>query len=129
MYNGQSVPVSSLSVGDYVLGYDVLTGKTQAVRVSLITETSTSEIELINGKIGVTPYDQPMYVSNSTYTGWISNPSSIRVGWYLFEPATDSWVAVHNISYSTGSFMVYNVYTNATNTYVVGGVLVDTKVA
>ncbi len=127
LYDGSSVPVSALSAGQYVLGYSIATNSTQALRVSLVTESHASAIEYINGNIGVTPLDQPMYVRNDTYTGWIDNPSTIRTGWYLFQPATKSWVEVYSITYGTGDFAVYNVYTNSTNTYVVNGVLVDMK--
>jgi hypothetical protein len=128
-YNNSQTEVANLNVGDYIYGYDTQTGKMQLLRVTFITTTSSPVIEYINGNIGVTPTDQPMYVKNAYYQGWINNPSSIKIGWYLFNPQTQEWTRVNNVTYDYGNYFVYNIYTNGTNTYVLNGALVDTKVA
>jgi hypothetical protein len=40
-----------------------------------------------------------------------------------------SWVSVRNVTYLTGAYPVYNIYTNGTNDYIVNGALTDVKIA
>ncbi len=98
-------------------------------RITYITESYSQFLEMINGKIGVTPSDQPMYVRNGTYTGWVKNPSVIKPGWSIYDPYNMSWVSVRNVTYLTGAYPVYNIYTNGTNDYIVNGALTDLKIA
>jgi hypothetical protein len=77
-------------------------------------------------KIGVTPFDQPLFIKNSTYTGWIFHPSALKVGWYLYSPLENNkWIRINNISYRYGEFEVYDIVTNGPNTFIVENVLAD----
>jgi len=123
-YNGPK-KVSELKVGDLLVTFDPASNKTKIVRVTYISKSKVGMIMLINNKIGVTLNDQPLFVKNSTYTGWVMHPSALRVGWYLYEPIEKKWVKIENISYRYGEFEVYDIVTNGPNTFIVENVLAD----
>ena len=127
LYNGTTILVSDLKPGEYITGYNTTTGKKAAERVNYITESSSAIVEMINGVIGVTPTDQPLYISNGTYTGWIKNPETIKVGWYIYSPSTNTWIKVSSIDYIYGNYEVYNIYTGGSNNFIINGVLADPK--
>lgn len=127
LYNGAAIPVSSLKQGEYIMGYNTTSGKEVPERVSYITVTNSSTIEMINGNVGVTPTDQPVYISNGTYTGWINNPDAIKVGWSMYSPSTGTWTKVNSIEYLPGSYKVYNIYSTGSNNFIINGVLADVK--
>lgn len=127
LYNGSTIHASNLKVGNYIYAYNITSGKLSPQRVSLITISYSSVIEYINGNLGITPTDQPLYIRNSTYTGWINNPMSLKVGEYLYEPMANKWTIIDNITYKRGNFKVYNVYTTGPNTFIVNNFLTDIK--
>jgi len=129
LYNGTYIPVSNLKVGEVVYGYNTFNMKPTKERITYITTAYSQYLEVINGNINVTTEDQPFYIKNSTYTGWIKNPSIIKVGWYIYNPQNYSFVRVNSIKYTEGIYRVYDVYTNSTNDYVINGALADMKAA
>ena len=108
-----------------MLAYD--NGSLEVSRVTSISYSYTDVIEYINGKLGVTLTDQPLYIRNSTYTGWIKNPDEIKIGWYMYNPVNNTWIMVQNISYKVGVFKVYDIVTSKSNTFIVDNSLTDVK--
>ena len=124
LYSGAYANASDISVGEYINGYDNASGTHIPLRVTLITTSNTSVMEWINGNLGITPYDEPIYIRNSTYTGWVKDPLVVKKGWYVYSPGK-GWIAVDSVTYTFGNYEVYNIYANGTDTYQVNGYLLD----
>ncbi len=123
-----NVPVQKLKAGDSVLEYDISAG--QLVTASVVSTTLTKVTNMISmndGALVVTPYDQPLYMQNSTFTGWLRNPGELAVGDYIFNAQTGSWTLVTKLEGISGSFQVYDVVTTGLNNYVANGFLLDMK--
>lgn len=125
---GKTRVVERLKVGDTVMGYNLSSGKLQRVSVANVTSSRETQIESINdGLLKVTTTDQPIYVRNGTWEGWVRDPSQLRVGEKLFMPQTKTWVTITKIETLVGNFLVYDVLTDPLNNFVANGVLVDRK--
>ncbi|MEM4839516.1 MAG: hypothetical protein QXX90_02305 [Candidatus Micrarchaeaceae archaeon] len=129
LYNGLYINASSLKVGEYIKSFNTINGTENIQRVTAITESNTSVIEFINGKFGLTPTDQPIYVRNATYTGWVKNPDSVKVGWYIYSPTDNSWVKVTSVTYKYGNYKVYDIFSGGENDFIADGYLADMKIA
>lgn len=126
--DGGYVPVEELEVGDKLLGYDVAKGKLQHLKVESVTSTQVDQILTINdGLLKVTPTDQPIYMRNDTFEGWLADPQDLQVGDMLFEPVQGAWIEVTSLVYDYGGFTVYDVQTSGTNTFIANGILLDAK--
>jgi len=107
MADGSVKAVEDIEVGDQVLGFDPITGSYVAENVLDVTSTKVELIENINnGALRLTPTDQPVYIRNSTYEGWLRDPEKIEVGWEIFDAETSTWVAVTSITYEEGKTSV-----------------------
>lgn len=122
------VPVQKLKVGDTVSSYDLSGGQlVNSTVISLSSTKVTNILDINNGALRLTPYDQPIYMKNSTYTGWLRNPGELVAGDYLINPVSGNWTFVTQILQSSGSFTVYDVVTSGPNNYVANGFLLDIK--
>jgi hypothetical protein len=110
-------PVERVKAGDNIVGYNTTTGSFVNEKVTSNTKTTVKMVEIINnGSLTVTPTDQPMYVKNLTgATFWLKNPADLQVGWQIFCPMTQSWVAITNIQWKVGKFVVWDM--TVTNPY------------
>ncbi len=125
---GGTKAVNKLRVGDAVLGYDTTTG---AWVPETVTQDSFSfvnrALSIDNGLLVTTLTDQPLYVQNGTWTGWVHDPQNLSLGEQLFVPSTGAWVRVASLQVLTGNFKVYDLRVTAPNNYVANGVLVGDK--
>ncbi|KKL08136.1 hypothetical protein LCGC14_2578890, partial [marine sediment metagenome] len=126
------IPVQKLNVGEYVLGYNVTSGETIPVLVTEIDVSKVSSILKIGhdkGSLRITPYNQPIWYKNETYTGWLIDPINIQEGDQIFHIPSDSWVTVNKlILIENGSHEVYDIVTDPLNVFVGNGILLDKKV-
>lgn len=122
--------VQALKVGDEVMGYNVSSHEAMTVTVTKIIETvNVSTLLSINdGYLRVTTTEQPIYMRNSTFTGWISDPHYLTVGDQIFNVITNQWVTIYQIGLIQGHFKTYDVATNPLNTFVGNGILLDMPV-
>lgn len=129
MADGTTRKVQSLKVGDILEGYDYQTHNLTSVELYNITETSVNQLLVINnGLLKLTPTDQPIYMRNATYTGWLINPQDLKVGDQIFSPTTGSWITITSLTYEIGNFKVYDVRTTPFNNFIANGILLDIKV-
>ena len=122
------VPVQKLKVGQAILGYDF--AEERLARETLVgnnASTVSSILDVNRGWLLLTLSDQPLYVLNATWVGWVQNPESLFVGEEIFNPVTVSWVPITNITVLAGSFTVYDVVTSGPNNFVDNGALLDIK--
>jgi len=128
MADGSCKPVEKIKVGDQVLGFDPTTGSYAAENVLAVTKTKVELIENINnGILRLTPTDQPIYVRNSTYEGWLRDPGRIKVGWEIFDAQTSTWVAVTSIIYEEGKTWMYDLTLDGYKTYLANSYLLMDK--
>ncbi len=122
------VSVQKLKVGQTVVGYDFSLAKLVNETLLGNNETEVSSIVSINqGWLRVTSTDQPIYVLNGTWAGWVHDPLSLFVGEEIFDPISVSWTEITNIAVLNGKFAVYDVVTSGPNDFVDSGGLLDRK--
>ncbi len=121
-------PGNNLHIGQAVIGFNLTSG--QVVNLTLIGLNSTySEplIDMNHGLLVLTATDQPVYIWNTTFEGWVVNPDNLRVGDYMFNPLDGGWTEITCLSISHHSQLVYDVVTSGVNTFIANGQLLDRK--
>lgn len=122
------VPVQKLKPGDIVIGYDLSSG--ELVQLHLISNKATlqtSMVDINNGELLLTSTDQPMYVHNSTYTGWERDPQNLKVGDYIFNAIYGQWVPIRSAHAVSDSTVVYDIVDGGVKNFVANGYLLLDK--
>jgi hypothetical protein len=121
--------VQGLSKGSAVEEYNLSLGRMVVGTLEYDNASSVTGLVNINdGQLVLTSTDQPIFVSNSTYTGWLQDPQNLTIGDYLFDPVTDEWVGVNSVVVEPKtSATVYDVITSGSQTFIANGVLADIK--
>ena len=99
----------------------------QGTLISANSTTGQSLIDINNGLLYLTPTDQPIYVYNSTFEGWIRDPESLTTADHIFDPVSLSWTAVTSVVDVSSRSAVFNVETSGANNFVANGALLDAK--
>ncbi|MGA7861724.1 MAG: Hint domain-containing protein [Thermoplasmata archaeon] len=122
------VLVQTLAPGSKIMGYNFTTGALQTLTL-LWANSSTEQSYLVvnHGLLSVTLTDQPIYVLNSTFEGWLRDPQNLTVGDWLFDPVASSWIEVTSLAVVHHSAHVYDVVTSGPNDFIADGVLLDIK--
>ena len=122
------VPVQNLRSGEAVLEYDF--ANQTLVDGSFLYGNTTpvnSVVDINHGLLYLTPTDQPVYIQNNTYMGWLPDPQNLTTADNLYDPVTLSWVHVTSVSIVREHTTVYDVVTSGFNNFVASGVLLDKK--
>ncbi len=120
--------IEKLKKGDQVMAYDTATGILAPARVLGSTASYVSQIISFNdGLLRVTPTDQPLYVRNGSWQGWIRDPEDLTLGEQLFMPTTGTWANLTTIQSLQGNFKVYDLQVSAPNDFIANGFLVYDK--
>lgn len=126
--DGRFVPVENLAKGTSIISVDLSTGDLISETVTLNKMTVVSEIEILNdGLLALTLEDQPIYVRNGSFTGWIRDPQDLQIGWDVFNPLDGSWITITKITFDEGKFKVYEVGATGPNNFIGNGILLDAK--
>jgi hypothetical protein len=122
------VQVQSLKVGQVVEEYNLSSHQmTVGTFLSGNTTNVTRLIDINNGLLFVTPTDQPIYIRNSTFTGWLRDPQNLTTKDWMFDPVAGQWIPVVSITLVQKSAVVYDVVTSNLNNFVANGALLDRK--
>ena len=122
------VPVQKLKAGDAVEEYNFSSQNlAQGTFVSGNTTSVTQLIDINNGWLYVTPTDQPFYIRNSTFMGWLNNPRDLTTSDYVFDPVTQVWVHVTSIVPVQHRTVAFDVVTSSENNFIANGALLDRK--
>jgi large repetitive protein len=122
------VLVQDLHPGDAVMEYNFTSHSLMVGEFISGNTTNVSElIDVNNGQLYLTPTDQPIYIQNSTFTGWLHNPQNLTTADSIFDPMTNSWVHVFNVQLVQENTTVYDVITSGFNNFVANGFLLDVK--
>jgi hypothetical protein len=122
------VPVQDIKTGDSVEGFNFLSGSLVKERVLFNNKTEVSNvINVNNGTLLLTPTDQPLYIMNSTFIGWLKNPENLTAGDSIFNPLNNSWTQVWSVALETDHTIVYDLVLTSPNNFIDNGFLLDTK--
>jgi hypothetical protein len=123
------VPVQDLRAGQRILEYNVGSGGFFVGTFLSATVTDVSHVLSINrGELVVTLTDQPIWIRNMTFEGWLHDPQNLTAGDFLFDPLTDVWIPVQSLQVLNENTHVFDVQTSVANDYIANGVLVDMKI-
>jgi hypothetical protein len=122
------VPVEKLRPGDTVIGFDPKTGSLSSLTLLWANSTFGSYLVKINdGTLIVTALDQPIFIRNSTFTGWLRNPGALKIGDSMYNPVSNSWIPVTSLESIRSRTKVFDVVTSGPNTFIANGILLDMK--
>jgi hypothetical protein len=128
MANGDVKLVEDIVVGDRVLGYNLTTCEfVTEVVLDWTLKRVPRTLEINEGVLTVTLTDQPIYVRNGSWIGWIANPIELEIGFELFCPLSDSWVMITALEVEYGGEWVYDFTTDGPQTYLANSYLVFDK--
>ncbi|MCI4352402.1 MAG: hypothetical protein L3K14_03325 [Thermoplasmata archaeon] len=120
--------IDDLSPGAKVYEYDLGTGELVKGRLLLGSVTYANSTLLVNhGLLNLTLTEQPIWIHNATFTGWLRDPQNLTVGDQIFNVLQDAWVNVTNLSISHYRTLVFDVETSGLNTFIDAGFLLDVK--
>jgi hypothetical protein len=122
------VPIQDLSRGSTVEEYDL---SSLTIGQGILQYANTTEVnqivEVNDGLLYLTPTDQPIYIENNSYLGWLPDPQNLTIGDNLFEPMTNSWLHVNSVQLVNRHVLVYDVVTSGQNDFIANGALLDKK--
>jgi hypothetical protein len=128
MADGSTKLIEKIKKGDQVLGYDPTTCSYMAENV---LDTLKHQVEVIvninNGMLKLTPTDQPIFIRNATYEGWVRDPATMEVGWEIFNATSGSWVPVTSITIEEGRTRVYDLVLDGYQTFIANSILLMDK--
>ena len=116
--DGSTEPVSSVSTGTLVLGYNMLTKTLEPTIVISSDFHNTTTEYIINGNLKVDANEQ--LIVNGTDV----HAANLKIGDHLFNPLTNQNIVVSSIKIIKGNFTLYDINTAPVDDYVVNGYLV-----
>lgn len=121
-------PIQNLEEGALVDEYNLSTMSLTIGALEGANTTRVSEIVDVNdGLLYLTPTEQPIYIENNTFVGWLRDPQNLTTADNLFDPVNASWVHVSNVHFVWRHTIVFDVVTSGANNFVANGILLDKK--
>ena len=122
------VSVQDLKPGAKVKEYNLQNGSVFTGTLLFNNKTEVSqEVSVNGGVLLLTLTDQPIYIRNSTFIGWLKNPENLTVGDQLFNSVNNTWINVSTVSIVEKQIKVFDVVTNGVNDFIDNGFLLDIK--
>jgi len=123
------VSVQKLKSGQAIEEYNFSSMRlVQATFLSGNTTNVTQLIDINNGWLYVTPTEQPIYIENATFTGWLHDPQNLTTSDRIFDPVTQTWIHVSSVKLIADHTVVFDVVTSGANNFVANGALLDIKI-
>lgn len=85
-------------------------------------------VNINNGWLALTPTDQPIFIKNSTFSGWLHDPQNLTTADSIFDPVTQTWIHVTSVKLVDLQATVYDVVTTYANNFVANGALLNRKI-
>jgi hypothetical protein len=126
------VSVNTLSVGGTVKGYNLTSHSMPTENITGITTTTGDNylVDINNGQLQVTALDQPIYILNASFTGWLTDPQNLTPGEFVKDPTNGNWIPITNLTTTSGSVTVYDLQVSGLGTFIVGDpILTEKKLA
>ncbi|MGA8511597.1 MAG: Hint domain-containing protein, partial [Thermoplasmata archaeon] len=122
------VPIQKLAIGSTLVGFNLSSGKTIDEKLLYANSTLSTDLIRINaGLLTITSADQPIYIANSSYVGWLIDPRNLTSADLIFDPVNGFWIQVWSIQHLEKPTKVYDVVTSGLNNFIGDGVLLDKK--
>ncbi len=123
------VPVQDLRSGTSVEEFNLTSqALVEGAFVSANTSRVTQMIDVNDGLLYLTPTDQPIYVENATFVGWLHDPQNLTTADSIYDPVTNSWVHVTGVRLIQDETEVYDVQVTGQRNFVANGILLLDKV-
>jgi len=120
--------VETLALGDTIKEYYTGRGVLFTGVVLYNNASSVSQTLVINGGLlNLTLYDQPVFMQNATFTGWLTDPVNLTTSDQVWNALNSTWVNVTSIVVSHYATTVYDLVTSSENVFIDDGVLLDMK--
>jgi len=121
--------VQALTVNETVKEYDPLRGVMFTGEVLYINmSTVNSTLIINNGLLNLTLTEQPIWMRNSTYTGWLSDPQNLTTSDQIWDPFNVTWVSITSLVVGHFPTTVYDVVTSTHwNDFIANSILLDMK--
>lgn len=122
------LPVQRISQGDVLVEYNISTGELVYGTVLYNNATTVSSVLSINkGALVTTLTDQPIWIRNATFTGWLVDPQNLTLGDKILDPVSDRWVTVTSLTVVKEEVVVFDVDASGPNDFIANGFLLDRK--
>ena len=123
------VPVQKLKVGDTLMGYDVANRTLVPVQLLSISSMKAGNlIDINDGTLQVTFTDQPIYIKNETFTGWLRDARNLTVHDSIFDPVHNSWIKVDLLTTTKMGITVYDIKVDGPKDFIANDLLLLDKV-
>ena len=110
--------------------YNLTTGTTTTgTFLSANTTRVTQIIDVNDGWLRLTPTDQPLWIRNGSFEGWLHDPLQLTTADSIFDPATGGWVQVTSVTLVHTHTVVYDVRDTGNHDYIANGALLLDKPA
>jgi hypothetical protein len=123
------VEVQNLTAGTVIEEYSF--AQQALVNGTFLSGATTNVTQLVDINDGfqfLTLTDQPMYIENASFIGWLHDPQNLTTSDRIFDPVTFTWSAVTSVTVVNQTGTVYDVVTSGANNFVASGALLDVKV-
>ena len=84
-------------------------------------------IDVNHGLLYLTPTDQPIYIANNTFLGWLHDPRNLTTADQIYDPVAQGWIPVTSVVLVHHRATVFDVVTSGVNDFVANGTLLDRK--
>ncbi|MGA8604797.1 MAG: carboxypeptidase-like regulatory domain-containing protein [Thermoplasmata archaeon] len=123
-----AVPVQRLRPGQSIVEFNLSSGQLASGEIVSANATRVNEVADINfGALYLTPTDQPIFVRNATFEGWLRDPQNLTTSDQLLDPVSGQWVHITNVHLVDLEITVYDVITTHLNDFIASGYLLDEK--
>jgi hypothetical protein len=122
------VAVQNLRQGQQVEEFNLSTGAlAPGVYLSGNPTNVTQLIDINQGRLFLTPTDQPIFIQNATFTGWLRDPQNLTTADRIYDPVSQIWIPVTGVLRIHQSSIVFDVVTSGFNNFIANGTLLDKK--
>jgi hypothetical protein len=124
------IAVQNLQIGASVDEYNFTSRQISGGSVSSINSTLVNEtLDINEGWLNVTLTNQPIYIENRTFTGWLKDPWNLTTQDSIFDPVTNKWVPVTCITVISHLIRVFDIVTSAQKDFIANGAAMYLKFA
>lgn len=121
-------PVQDLTPGQTIDEYNFTSRALMVGTFDSANSTVSNDLVNVNqGELEITATDQPIFIRNATYIGWLHDPQNLTTADYLFDPVNGSWIPVISVEIEHDQSRVFDVVTSGANNFIANGVLLDIK--
>jgi hypothetical protein len=113
-----------MAIEEYNLtSHSLLTGVFVSGNITQVTEI----LSVNHGFLLLTPTDQPIYIQNQTFIGWLHDPQNLTTHDSIFDPVTNQWILVKSVALLRYHATVFDVVGSGLNDFIANGALLDVK--